>query len=296
MSLASKCSLLKKRAEMLAKVRAFFAKRHVLEVDTPALSHASSIDAHIDPMFVHPNGYLHTSPEYGMKRLLAEGSGDIYQLSHVFRCEEIGRLHNPEFMLLEWYRVSMPLTVFIEETLELCGLFCPSLPYSVLSYEAAFKRHLDLDIRNITVESLTGQYDIPPSDDLDTLLNYLWGIYVEPELGQGEFTVITPYPASQAALSQVVGEHAMRFEIYHLGIELANGYQELTDAKIQEERLINENKKRVLLGKEPLPIDMHFVNALKSGLPPCCGVAVGFDRLLMLHLKASSLDEVLPIS
>jgi len=287
----------------MAEVRAFFAERRVLEVDTPILSSYAPVDAHIDVMEVDmgrgQTGYLHTSPEYGLKKLLAAGSGDIYQLSHVFRQNEEGPLHLPEFMMLEWYRLGIDYLDFIEETLDIIRLFVGPLPSRVLTYREALLQAAGFDY---TIETdfarIAEKHQIalsPESADWnrDTWLSLLFSHLVEPHLGKEELTVITEYPASQAALAKTTEvdgiEVARRFEIYREGIELANGFDELTNAKEQRKRLEEENALRISMGKKSLPIDESFLATLESGLPECCGVAVGFDRLMMLFLETDHL-------
>lgn len=277
MSPALKNNLLKERAHALKEVRSFFDQRAVLEVDTPLLSKYAPIDAHIDLFDVYfsekEKGYLHSSPEYGMKKLLAEGSGDIYQLGHVFRKDEMGRLHRPEFTMIEWYRIGTTFESFLEENLNLLALFLGEPSVEVLTYQEAFEKY--------------GHY--PESDDP----NIIWGCAVEPHLGQGKISVITSYPANQAALAQTKWingiEVAERFEFYFNGIELGNGYHELTDPVEQKRRLLRSNEERLALGKTPLPLDPEFIAALEKGLPDCYGIALGFDRLLMLKLGLNSL-------
>ncbi len=311
-SLASKVTILQQRATALRTVREFFHAKGVLEVDCPSLNHAAPIDCHIDVMRVELGdgewGYLHTSPEYGMKRLLAAGLGDCYQLSHVFRLGEAGKLHNPEFTMLEWYRIGMEYCSFIEETLELLRLLLGPLSVSFLSYRNALQHYADIDYVYATSEELIAcakerghSLSVKATEwDKDTLLQFLLTSLVEPHLGKNELLVLHDYPATQAALAATKQKQdeliAERFEIYYRGIELANGYHELTDAKEQRQRLEGEEKMRQHLGKPPLPVDENFLKALEEGLPPCSGVAVGFDRLLMLQLGKETLAEVLPFS
>lgn len=280
------------RANMLRKTRDFFHTRGVIEVDTNILSTFAPVDAHIDIMRVdmreNKTGYLHSSPEYEMKKLLAGGSGDIYQLGHVFRAEEQeGPWHSLEFTMLEWYRVGMAYEDLISETLDLIELFLPGLPHQILTYRRAFRMFSQIDY---VTDDLTPHVVSLSKDaitwDRDTQLSLLFSHLIEPHLGKELLTVITNYPSSQAALAKTVIEDglpvARRFEVYYRGIELANGFDELLDAKEQRKRLENANKKRVSLGKNPLPIDEDFLAALEKGLPECCGVAVGFDRLMKL--------------
>lgn len=306
-SLESKIYILQKRARMLAHVRAFFAQREVLEVDTPILSHAAPIDTHIEVMSVQwasqEKAYLHTSPEYAMKRLLAQGIGDIYQLGHVFRAEEAGRLHNPEFTMIEWYRVGIPFQMLIDETLDMIRLFLGDIPAHTYTYAEAFEKFVGIDYRKASPQDLkiiALKHNLSlPSDadtwDTDTFLHFIMAFLIEPQLAG--LHVIRDFPASQAALAQTCqkGDEriAERFEVYFNGIELANGFHELTDPVEQRKRLVQANHEREKLGKNILPIDERFVAALEH-MPDSCGVAVGFDRLLMLQLGKNSLEEILP--
>lgn len=275
---------------MFADVRRFFADRQVIEVDTDILRPAAPIDAYIDVMRVEMGGgkigYLHTSPEYELKKLLAQGSGDIYQMGHVYRAGEEGPRHSPEFTMVEWYRVGMNYEPFIQETLDFIRLFLTDLPSEILTYREAFLKYASI---NYVSDDLT-PYLLPFSStakdwDRDAQLNLLFSHLVEPHLGQGILTVITDYPATQASLAKaiVVGgiKVGHRFEIYYNGIELANGFDELTDPVEQRIRLVEENDKRISLGKQSLPIDEELIAALHH-LPQSCGVAVGFDRLMLL--------------
>jgi elongation factor P--(R)-beta-lysine ligase len=309
MSLESKILALKDRALLFEKVRSFFASKGVLEVDTPLLSPTAPIDEHIEIMDVSLGdgkvGYLHSSPEYAMKRLLAMGLGDIYQMSHVFRQGELSPLHNPEFTMVEWYRLHMPFEDFIEETASFINLFLPKLPLKKISYRKAFLQFAKIDYLHATQQELLAcakshNIDIASPLSKEDLLHLIMGFVVEPHLGKDSLEALVDYPASQAALAQTElrGDEpiAKRFEIYYKGVELANGYLELTDAKKQEERLLESQAKRKEAGKPHLPIDKKFIEALSHGIPDCCGVAVGFDRLLLLKREASSLKEVLPFS
>ncbi|NNM43481.1 MAG: EF-P lysine aminoacylase GenX [Chlamydiae bacterium] len=312
MSLESKISVLQDRAYMLAKARQFFAEKNIMEVDCPALTKGSPIDQHIDVMSLSfPGGekrHLYTSPEYGMKRLLADGIGDIYQICHVFRSGESGHLHNPEFTMVEWYQNGIPFSQIIEETLSFIKLFLGDLPHQIFSYRDLLKKYFELDYLHATCAELLAaceKYDLPKASDMkswdkDTLLQYMVSFYIEPKLGVNEFTVINYFPASQAALSKTltIGEEpvAERFEIYYQGIELCNGFHELTDAKEQEKRFVRQNELRKSIGKDELPIDTFFLEALEKGLPDCCGVAVGFDRLMLLKHKKATIQEVIPFS
>lgn len=285
---------------MLAKARQFFHERSVCEVDCPILSREASVDAHIDVISTHDGHFLHTSPEYGMKRLLAEGMGDIYQLSHVFRDGEMGEKHNPEFMMAEWYRVGVSFEEIIEETLDFIRLFLGNLPSTKLSYREAFQNYTGIDYTIVSeqelVEYLEG-HDIQVHEkEKNSLLNVILGLIIEPNLV--DLSVLIHYPATQAALAQTTwngDEHVSeRFEIYYQGMELANGYHELTDPIEQRRRLVEANHQREKMGKQRLPLDENFLQALEKGLPDCCGVAVGFDRLMMLRHNRQDIRDVIP--
>lgn len=299
---------LRARAAMLQTARSFFSQRNITEVDCPLITSKASVDPHIDliPTF-HPSGnrYLHSSPEYGMKRLLSLGIGDIYQLAHVFRQEEVGRKHNPEFMMAEWYRLGFSFEEMIEETLQFCQLFVDA-PFEILSYRDAFKLYTNIDPFTATKEDLENYivsnnlpiYSGAKEEGKDALLNLILALEIEENLGKNRFCALAYYPSSQAALAKtrlidgaLVAE---RFEVYYNGMELANGYHELIDPIEQEKRLHEANTHRKLLGKEELPIDDFFLKALKQGMPDCCGVAVGVDRLMMLKFNKSSISEVIP--
>lgn len=313
-SLASeKIIFLRDRADMLKSARAFFEAQGVMEVDTPMLSAAAPIDLHIDVMKVslknNQTGYLHTSPEYAMKRLIASGIGDIYQIGHTFRDGEIGPLHNPEFTMVEWYRLGIPFDQMIAETLDFIRLFLgSSMPQQTMTYRQTLLHYLNIDYNTATLPELLAcaksrGLDLPADAatwDRDTLLQLLVSFIIEPHLGIDELFVLKYFPSSQAALSKTLrlpdGESvACRFEVYYKGIELANGYHELTDAIEQKRRLEASNAARLQAGKDALKIDEKFIEALRSGLPDCCGVAVGFDRLMMLKHSLSDLRNVLPM-
>lgn len=296
---------------MLARARHFFSERHILEVDCPLITKEASVDAHIDLIpIIDEKGehrYLHSSPEYGMKRLLSAGIGDIYQLAHVFRQGEKSKKHNPEFMMAEWYRLDIPFETMIQETVDFIKLFLGNLPHRTISYREAFQQYCQIDYLSASNEDLINYlhkkelipYDGIENEGKDAILNIILGSFIEPQLGNNELTVLAYYPSSQAALAKTrhIKEEqvAERFEIYHQGLELCNGYHELTDAQEQRKRLIASNEHRLQLGKTPLPIDEKFLKALEKGLPDSCGVAVGFDRLMMLRHNAP-IDHVIPFS
>lgn len=295
------------RADLLAKIRDFFWQRKVLEVDCPALSPTAPIDPHIDVMRVCLNdkiGYLHTSPEYRMKRLLSYGIKDIYQLSHVFRDHEFGRWHNPEFTMLEWYRIDWSLEQIIKETLALLQMALGNLPIHTYTYREVFAQATKIDCDTCSMQELLDclkAHKMQISDtnwDRDALMQLVMSSVVEPTLDPHDLTVITNFPKEQAALAKtrLVDQKlvACRFEVYYKTIEIANGYQELTDPQENKLRIEEANQARILMGKEALPIDEKFIQDL--ALPSCCGVALGFDRLLALKHGLNNLKPILPFA
>lgn len=302
--------ILKDRAYMLAQARSFFTARNILEVDCPILTKGASVDAHIDLIPALYAGqetrYMHSSPEYGMKRLLSNGIGDIYQLSHVFRDGESSLKHNPEFMMAEWYRISMPFEGMIEETLDFVRLFLGQLPSETISYREAFIKYAGFDYLHASISFLLQflqdhklqPYEGIEKESKDALLNMILASMIEPHLGKDRLFVLAYYPATQAALAETRQRDdepvAERFEIYYKGLELANGYHELTHAQEQRSRLHEANKHRISLGKNSLPIDELFLEALENGVPKACGVAVGFDRLMMLRHDTNNIAHVVP--
>lgn len=305
----TRIELLKDRARMLAEARAFFSDQGVIEVDCPLLTSNASVDLHIDLISAlfrnEETRYLHSSPEYGMKRLLSEGIGDCYQLAHVFRDGEVGHKHNPEFMMAEWYRQGVDFETFIEETIAFIQLFLGKLSHEVVSYKQVFLEHLQIDpfqasektLLDTIVKSGISYYPSILEEGRDALLNLLLGTLIEPKLGKDKLTVLAYYPESQAALAKAAvidGDRvAKRFEVYYQGVELANGYDELADAREQRRRLTEANEDRLKHGKRQLPIDEAFLEALERGLPEACGVAVGFDRLMMLRHKKDRIADVI---
>lgn len=299
-----------KRAKDLCLARHFFATRSIIEVDCPLMAKSACIDLHIDLLKVTSSKqhiyYLHSSPEYFMKRLLADYDHDIYQLFHVFRDEEVGPIHNVEFMMAEWYRRNFSLDEMIEETIEFIQNFLYTAEAIYLTYREAIYQYAHIDYVKASSQDLYEcliKHDIIPYDHImqegkDALLNLIMGTLVEPKLKTLPLVIIKHFPASQAALAKKRWiddeEIGLRFEIYSRGIELANGYEELLDAKEQRERLEKANEERAFHQKEKLPIDEHFIKALQKGLPSMSGVAVGFDRLLMLKYNKTCLKDILP--
>lgn len=313
------------RAQLNALIRQFFAERAVLEVDTPLLSSAAVSDPHLEPMLSHYRGpgfdqglalFLQTSPEYAMKRLLAAGCGPIYQIAKAFRNGESGRKHNPEFSMLEWYRPGFDDRQLMDEVEALVAQALirgarvtgalersdqAPRPFKRISYRQLFQQQLGLDPHNASPQQLrlaTLQYlevDLE-TDNPDEWLDLLMGHVLERTLIEPTF--VYDYPASQAALARVavdlLGQPvAKRFELFIKGIELANGYAELTDPTEQAERFEADLASRAALGYPQHPTDQRLLAALGAGFPDCAGVALGVDRLLMLQLEFDHLDQVL---
>jgi lysyl-tRNA synthetase class 2 len=302
---------LRLRAELLAAVRGFFADRGVLEVDTPALVRHAVTDLHLHSAQVQLPGhgaplFLHTSPEYAMKRLLVAGSGDIYQMAHVFRGDEHSRLHNAEFTLIEWYRCGYSMQQLMQEVAQLARLLLglpAEAPVEAISYAQAFQRELDcepLTASELSLRTLAIAHQLDPQlaarCGRDELLDWLMGSAVGPRLGADGLCFVHRYPASQAALARLDTDDprvALRFELYYRGIELANGFEELADAVEQRVRFEADREQRRRRALPVPEIDQALLDALAAGLPPVSGVALGFDRLLMLRTGASDISEVL---
>lgn len=240
-----------------------------------------------------------------MKRLLSKQSGDIFYLGHVWRHEDAGRKHSPEFLMAEWYRVGFSFEEMMEETLDFIETIITPRPRHALSYQKAFQQHLNLDPFSASKEELLHAcsdiegYPLHQSST-DDLLNLLLALKIEPHFDEAALTVLYHYPPSQAALARHTTSNgnlvAERFEIYSGGLELANGYHELADPIEQRKRFIQDNETRKALGKPPYPIDEAFLQALGDNFPDCCGVAVGVDRLLMLREQAEAISDIMPIS
>lgn len=300
---------LRQRAELFSLIRGFFADRGVMEVETPLLASTGVTDPSLEPLLVtgglcpgESRRYLQTSPEYAMKRLLAAGSGPIYQLGKAFRAAEVGHRHNPEFTLLEWYRPGFSLEQLMDEVADLVTTVLGPRPWQVLSYRELFEASLGLDPFTATLETLrervrqqvdAGSLEGGRDFWLDLLLTHA----VEPWLADQGLCFVCDYPASQAALARVrergghrVGE---RFELYVDGLELANGYRELTDAGELRRRFLEDNRRRREADLPERPLDEALLAALDAGLPDCSGVALGVDRLLMCLTDESDIRRVL---
>ncbi|MEH6649289.1 MAG: EF-P lysine aminoacylase EpmA [Motiliproteus sp.] len=319
--------VIRARAQLYRDIRQFFADRDLMEVDTPVLSAAAVSDPHLQPMISQYQGpgfdqglplYLQTSPEYAMKRMLAAGSGPIYQLAKAFRNGESGRKHNLEFCMLEWYRPGFDDGLLMDEVEALVDgvLSCAggggqerhqpnnttgSKEFHRISYRQLFQQHLGCDphvaswqqLKSLSLEHLNTELE---SDNPDDWLNLLIGHLLEPLLLEPTF--IYDYPASQSALARVAIDEqgqrvAKRFELFVNGVELANGYHELTDAQEQARRFEQDCRLRAELGYPHYPVDRNLVDALEAGMPDCAGVALGVDRLLMLQQGVQHIDQVL---
>ncbi len=299
--------VIRKRASVLERIRALFSAWKILEVETPALSMAGTTDPSIDSFSVRRSGqiqYLHTSPEFPMKRFLAAGSGDIYQLCKVFRQGESGKNHNPEFTLLEWYRLNFDHHQLMDEVVGLVITLADeeglSLDVKKISYVELFQTYLSCDPMRRSTEELEGLakengIDLRGSLSKDQWLDLLMSHCVMPKLPNNQLTVLYDYPASQASLAKINadGLTAARFEVFWGSLELANGFHELQDAEQQRQRFLVDVEKRREQGKEAVPLDEHLIQALRSGLPPCAGVALGIDRLLMKLTRKDRISEVL---
>ncbi|HGO5816075.1 TPA: elongation factor P--(R)-beta-lysine ligase [Mannheimia haemolytica] len=298
------------RSKIITEIRKFFTDRGLLEVETPILSEFSVTDVHLstfNTQFQSPFSseaktlHLMTSPEYHMKRLLAAGSGPIFQLCKVFRNEEAGKRHNPEFTMLEWYRPHFDMYRLINEVDDLLQQILDCEPAESFSYQFVFQTYVGLDPLSATKAQLVEKarkHGLQCDDDeqRDTLLQFLFSEIVEANIGQERPTAVYHFPSTQAALAQISSEDhrvAERFEFYYKGLELCNGFHELDDADEQIHRFEQDNLQREKMGLEPQQLDVRFLAALKAGFPNCSGVALGVDRLLMLAMNAEKIEEVM---
>ena len=294
---------LQARARLLRNIREFFFAKGVMEVETPLISMAGNTDPEIQSIRADNGGYLRTSPEFALKRLLAAGSGDVFELGRVFRSGESGRNHNPEFTMLEWYRTGFTYHELMDEVASLVrhcghGKF-DQWPQQKLSYQQLFLKYTGLDPFTADEKELRARAKDHGVDDIELShkqwLDLLLSVVVQPAMPGECLTFVHDFPADQAALARVRPGNppvAERFELYLGRTELANGYQELTDAREQKQRFNNENRQRESSGKDVYEIDQHLINALGHGLPECAGVALGVDRLLMVLSGARSINEV----
>ena len=304
-------AMLKQRSDLLRRLREFFWKRDFVEVQTPVLSADTVVDRYIEPISVElelsgqtRQLWLQTSPEFLMKRLLSDGATAIFQIGPAFRAGEAGSRHNPEFTMVEWYRVGDSY----QQGRDLLSDFCVEIMNTPtprqLTYRDALREYAQVDPFQTSDEDL--RQALRPLDikaesvlecDRDNLLNMVLAFGVEPKLGMDQPEIVFDWPASQAALAKIrdsANPVAERYELYWNGIELANGYHELTDADELESRNRKVNQLRVAEGNRELKVESRLLNAMRRGLPECCGVAVGFDRLLMALSRAESIDRVMP--
>lgn len=308
---------LQKRAKIIQVIRHFFTERGLLEVETPTLSQAGVTDIHLfcfKTLFIGPDLsstkqtasglplYLQTSPEFHMKRLLSAGSGSIFQICKAFRNEESGRFHNPEFTLLEWYQVGFDHFLLMDEMDQLLQLVLNCETARRCTYQEAFLEILNVDPLTADLKELKEAGSklklgavLDNETDKDTILQLLFCVAIEPVIALHKPCFVYNFPASQAALAKISEDDprvAERFEVYYKGIELANGFHELSDSQEQLKRFQKDNRLRKRKGLEEMPIDQHFISSLKS-LPDCAGVALGIDRLVMLATEQTHIDDVL---
>ena len=299
---ASNADVAIKRAAMLARTRLYFDKENVLAVDTPALSPSAPTDPHIASMATGQSAYLHTSPEFHMKRLLADGYPDIYTICRVFRDGEKGRQHLPEFTMIEWYRLATNLDGIIADTLQMITFVLERTDLasnaSRRDYCDCFVDELQIDSRTASIQDLAEvvaadeQLRRSLGDDRDAWLDLIMATRIVPQFSPSSLTVVKHYPASQAALARNCPHDARladRFEIYYGEIELANGYVELRDTKELLRRMDNDLEIRRKLGLPTVPRDEHLIAAMDAGLPECAGVALGFERL---HMVAAGVNDI----
>ncbi len=297
---------------MLKRARAFFEERNILEVDTPILSRFAVSDPHIESIEVtlqldpDKSWFLQTSPEYCMKRLLSAGYPDIYEICKVFRDAEAGRYHQPEFTMVEWYRLNFGLNDIVQDTLEFITALVDAKRFNkapmLLSHAEAFAEFAGIDSSTADIETLSAavaaddQLKQSLGDSRDDWLDLILAEKISSKFPTDRLTALCHYPASQAALSRICPDDASvadRFEVFAGDLELANGYVELVDAKEQSSRFEADQSARKLAGRPQRPIDRALIAALASGLPACAGVAVGFDRVHMLNEGTGDIRQAL---
>ena len=307
-------STLQQRAQLIKKIRDFFDRRGFFEVDTPVLSRDIVVDRHLHPIQVERTQvdgvkhsgqfWLQTSPEFAMKRLVAAGAEAIYQIGHAFRAAEKGELHNPEFTMLEWYRVGDDLQAGIDLLADLTRVVFGAASVERISYRSAFQSYAQLDpfdssiadYQRVAQRNRIQIDEFSTVMDLDFWRNLLLSNVIEPALGHANPVIVFDWPASQSALAKTRGSDpvvAERFELYVQGTELANGYHELLDAEELLQRNQQNNRLRELDGNQALPNESRLLDAMRHGLPACSGVALGIDRLVMLALGKKTIREVM---
>lgn len=294
---------IRQRARIVAAIRSFFSQKNYLEVETPIMAQFGITDVYLSNIkayFRNKPYCLQTSPEYHMKRLLAAGSGPIFQLARVFRDDELGRWHNPEFTLLEWYQLGIDHHALIAEMDELLQCVLGCLPMVKKTYQHLFTQICDLDPMNATIaacQNSLARFDLlgvldDDEQDRDQYLFLLLSHVIEPALAKEPAPVaIVDFPPSQASLAKISNGVAERFEVYYRGVELANGFHELTDPALQLARFEEDNAIRKTRGLEQVALDRYLLQALDHGLPPCSGVALGLDRLLALAFDQPSISS-----
>jgi lysyl-tRNA synthetase class 2 len=310
---AASLDTLHERARILACARRYFADTGALEVETPALVRAAVPDVHLESLRVVDDaaggttvGFLQTSPEYAMKRLLCAGARDLYQVCHVYRAGERGRRHNPEFTMIEWYRrdidhhdLMRDVEALVRTVFAASGR--PLAASDFVTYCAAFERILGVDPLHASLASIAAAIEradvslpesVQQAPERDDLLDLAMGTVVAESFATDRLTFVHDFPASQAALAQVHGEVAARFEAFWGPLELANGFHELGDAAEQRARFVEDVARRRQRGQPSREADERFLAALSHGLPPCAGVALGFDRLVMVATGAARIDDV----
>ena len=302
---SARIEVLRQRAQLLATIRRFFVARDYLEVDTPVMAHFGVTDPYLTNIkaeFRSQPYCLQTSPEYHMKRLLAAGSGPIFQLARVFRDDELGRWHNPEFILLEWYQLGIDHHGLMDEVAIFLQELLHAAPMIRKTYQQVFLEACALDPFTASINELKKtlqHYDLANVLDAeeqakDPYLFLLMSHVVEPFLAREDAPVaVYHFPPSQAALAQINKGVAERFEVYYKGVELANGFHELLDASVQAARFAQDQQQRQALGHQAVEEDPWLLQALAHGVPACSGVALGIERLLALALNQSSIAEVM---
>ncbi|MBA6350443.1 elongation factor P--(R)-beta-lysine ligase [Colwellia sp. BRX10-6] len=311
-----KWEVAKSRGNVINEIRDFFKNKNVIEVETPSLSMGTVTDPYLDAFSTQYNYldnsdinqsqqlYLQTSPEFHMKRLLASGYGCIFQICKAFRHEDSGRYHNPEFTLLEWYRIGFDQHDLMAEVDELLSTVVKTPKSEKISYQNLFIKFVSIDPLTATFNQLYEVIELQgkaadwlyESDDCDLLLQFIFSEIIEKNIGLSRPCFVYNFPIAQASLAKECVEDnrvAQRFECYFKGVELANGFNELTDADIQITRFEQDNSKRQQLGLVTKNIDENFIKALQSGLPQCAGVALGIDRLMMIALEKSAIEDVI---
>ena len=295
---------LKMRVGILKEIRAFFEKRGYLEVETPIMAQYGGTDVYlqnIQAYFREKPYCLQTSPEYHMKRLLAAGYGPIFQMGHVFRDDEFGRWHNPEFSMLEWYQLNIDHHQLMDEMDMLLQHILKTAPSKRITHDAACRQYggfssLESDVKilqEVAADHHLGNV-LGDESDKDAYVFLLMSHIIEPALAKYPYPImIYDFPASQAALARIEKEVACRFEVYYRGVDLANGFYELCDAELQHQRFEQDRKRRQERGSTVPDMDPYFLAALDHGLPPCSGVALGIDRLIALALSKASIREVM---